>query len=114
RLENHTADKVAYTSTHDTDTAAGWFAGLTRRERAATGVDPADPSWGLIELALGSRASLAIVPAQDVLGLGSEARMNHPGDPYGNWTWRLERGQLTPGLAARLRAATELHRRLPV
>jgi 4-alpha-glucanotransferase len=113
RLENHTADKVVYTSTHDTDTAAGWFAGLTRRRRAATGIDPADPSWGLIELALGSRASLAIIPAQDVLGLGSEAQMNHPGDPYGNWRWRLERGQLTPALAARLREATERHRRAP-
>jgi len=113
RLESHTADKVVYTSTHDTNTAAGWFAGLTARERAAAPVDPADPSWGLIELALGSRASLAIVPAQDVLGLGSEARMNRPGDPHGNWTWRLQPGQLTPELAARLREATERHRRVP-
>jgi len=111
-LENHTPDRVVYTSTHDTDTAAGWFESLTRREREATGLDPSDPSWGLIELALGSRASLAIIPAQDLLGLGDEARMNHPGDAYGNWSWRLER-RLTPALAARLREATERHRRLP-
>jgi len=113
RLENVTADKVVYTSTHDTNTAAGWFTGLTARGRAATGLDPDDPSWGLIELALGSRASLAIVPVQDVLGLGGEARMNRPGIAAGNWTWRLRRGQLTPAAAARLREATERHRRLP-
>ncbi|HVM58658.1 MAG TPA: 4-alpha-glucanotransferase [Gaiellaceae bacterium] len=113
RLENHTTDKVVYTTTHDTETAAGWYAGLSRRRRAAVGVDPADPAWGLIGLALGSRAALAIVPAQDLLGLGNEARMNRPGDPFGNWTWRLERGQLTPALAARLREATARHRRLP-
>lgn len=114
RLDNHGVDQVVYTSTHDTNTAVGWFRDLKARERAATGLDPADPSWSLIELGLGSRASLAVVPAQDVLGLGSEARMNRPGHPHGNWSWRLERGQLTPALAERLRAATERHRRLPV
>ena len=56
---------------------------------------------------------LAVVPAQDVLGLGDEARMNRPGRPEGNWTWRLEPGQLTDGLAARLRAETERGGRLP-
>jgi 4-alpha-glucanotransferase len=60
----------------------------------------------LIELALHSRASLAIIPAQDVLGLGSEAQMNRPGTANGNWRWRLKRGQLTDELAARLRQAT--------
>jgi 4-alpha-glucanotransferase len=102
---NHRENQVVYTSIHDTDTAAGWFAGLTRRERAATGLDPAEPHWGLIELALASRATLAIVPAQDVLGLGSDARMNRPGHAEGNWSWRLEAGQLTAELAARLRDA---------
>ncbi len=81
------------------------------RARAATGLDPADPAWSLLELALGSRANLAIVPAQDVLGLGSEARMNRPGIAEGNWGWRLEEGQLTPALARRLRAVTERSRR---
>ena len=112
-LRNHRANHVVYTSTHDTDTAAGWFESLTQKQRAATGLDPTEPEWGLIELALGSKAALAIVPAQDVLGLGSEARLNRPGTPYGNWSWRLERGALTPDLAARLRAATAFGSRLP-
>ena len=113
RLDNHRANQVVYTSTHDTNTAAGWFDDLKPAERAATELDPADPSWSLIELGLGSRASLAVIPAQDVLGLGGEARMNRPGHPHGNWSWRLKPGQLTPALAERLRAATARHRRLP-
>jgi 4-alpha-glucanotransferase len=110
---NHRANQVVYTSTHDTDTAAGWFGSLTPSQRAATGLDPREPHWSLIDVALQSRAALAIVLAQDVLGLGSEARMNRPGVPLGNWSWRLARGQLTDELAARLRAATKLGRRLP-
>jgi 4-alpha-glucanotransferase len=110
-LENHRVSSVAYTSTHDTDTAVGWFSGLRPRERAATGLDPSGPHWGLIELAYGSRAALAIVPAQDVLGLGSEARMNRPGRSEGNWRWRLEPGALTPALARRLRGLAEQHAR---
>ncbi len=113
RLENHRVNSVAYTSTHDTDTAVGWFSGLARRQRAATGLDPGEPHWDLIELAYSSRASLAIVAAQDVLGLGSEARMNRPGQKEGNWTWRLDRGDLTPALATRLRRLAEQHRRVP-
>jgi 4-alpha-glucanotransferase len=65
----------------------------------------------LIELAYASRAELAIVPAQDVLGLGSEARMNRPGRTEGNWRWRLERGALTSALARRLRGLAEQHGR---
>ena len=103
---NHRRNLVVYTSTHDTDTAVGWYRSLKRRERAATGLDPAEPHWGLIELALASRAALAIVPAQDALGLGSETRMNRPGTTGGNWSWRLSSGQLTPDLAARLLEAT--------
>jgi 4-alpha-glucanotransferase len=110
-LESHRRNSVAYTSTHDTDTAAGWFAGLRPRERAATGLDPSEPQWGLIELAYSSRAALAIVPAQDVLGLGSDARMNRPGRATGNWSWRLGRGALTPALARRLRGLAEHHGR---
>jgi 4-alpha-glucanotransferase len=106
-LENHGTNSVVYTSTHDTDTAVGWFSGLSRREKAATGLDPDEPGWGLIELAYESPAVLAIVPAQDVLGLGSEARMNRPGVAEGNWRWRLERGVLTSALARRLRHAAE-------
>jgi 4-alpha-glucanotransferase len=96
RLENHHENQVVYTSTHDTQTVAGWG----RRE-----------VWEVIELALSSRARLAIVPAQDVLGLGDEAQMNRPGTSDGNWSWQLEPGQLTPQLAQRLRAATARSRR---
>jgi 4-alpha-glucanotransferase len=106
RLENHREHAVVYTGTHDHDTALGWWQSLPARRRRETGLDPADPAWSLIELALSSRARLAIVPVQDVLGLGSEARLNTPGRPDGNWTWRLRRGQLTSEHAARLREAT--------
>jgi 4-alpha-glucanotransferase len=111
RLENHHANAVAYTSIHDTDTAVGWFRQLKPGQREATGLDPAEPSWGLIDLAYSSPARLAIAPAQDVLGLGSEARMNRPGHARGNWQWRLEPGQLTKPLAQRLRGLVEQHRR---
>ena len=93
RLENHRENQVVYTSTHDTDTLVGM-----------TGEPDA---WPLIELALSSRSALAVVPVQDVLGLGSEARMNRPGEVGGNWAWRLEAGQLTAAHAAHLREAAE-------
>ncbi len=91
RLENHRQNQVVYTSTHDTDTLAG-FTGES-------------DTWPLIEQALASACALAIVPVQDVLGLGSEARMNRPGEVGGNWEWRLEPGELTAAHAARLRTA---------
>jgi 4-alpha-glucanotransferase len=112
-LRNHRENEVVYTSTHDTDTTVGWYRSLKRRERELTGLDPDEPHWGLIDMALSSRASLAMIPAQDVLGLGSEHRMNRPGEVTGNWRWRLERGQLTEALAARLREGTALNQRLP-
>ena len=92
---NHRENGVVYTGTHDSDTAVGWYRSLPRREREATGLDPGEPNWSLIRIALASRARLAIAPAQDVLGLGSEARMNRPGEAEGNWAWRLEPGQLS-------------------
>jgi 4-alpha-glucanotransferase len=107
RPENHVELLVVYTGTHDTDTAVGWWDSLSPRARAASGLDPSEPHWSLIELALHSPAVLSIVPAQDVLGLGSEARMNRPGTTDGNWRWRLGEGALTPALAARLRDATQ-------
>jgi 4-alpha-glucanotransferase len=106
RLENHEEQSVAYTSTHDTDTARGWFESLPKRQREATGLDPSAPAWSLIEVAQESRAALSIIPAQDVLELGSEHRMNRPGTMEGNWRWRIRRGQLTDELAARLREST--------
>lgn len=93
RLENHRTRQVVYTSTHDTDTLAGHF--------------PDESAWSLLELALSSRADLAMIPAQDVLELGSEARMNRPGELGGNWCWRLEPGQLDDGVANRLRDVAE-------
>ena len=99
RLENHRERQVVYTTTHDTDTLRGHF--------------PRRNPKRLIELALSSRAALCMIPAQDVLGLGSEGRMNRPGEAFGNWRWRLEPGQLTDELAAELRGATEAAGRLP-
>jgi 4-alpha-glucanotransferase len=93
RLENHGVHQVVYTSTHDTDTLAGHF--------------PDRPAWPLLELALSSPAALAVVPAQDVLELGSDARMNRPGEIGGNWAWKLEPGQLGRAESERLRAAAE-------
>src|SRR5207244_9096652 len=113
RPENHRRNLVVYTGTHDTDTAVGWWRSLSRRARAATGLDPAEPQWSLIRMALASPAAVSILPAQDVLGLDSSARMNVPGTigPH-NWSWRLRRGQLTDELAARLREETRAAKRL--
>jgi 4-alpha-glucanotransferase len=112
RLENHRRDLVVYTGTHDMATAVGWWESLSQRQRALTRLDPTEPHWSLIRLALSSRAAVAILPAQDVLGLDNSARMNWPGttDPR-NWRWRLEPGQLTNQLATRLREATAASRR---
>jgi 4-alpha-glucanotransferase len=93
RLENHRRHQVVYSSTHDTDTLAGMFGEAE--------------VWPLLGRTLSSTCALAIVQAQDVLALGSDARMNRPGTTRGNWSWRLERGQLTPAHARRLRAAAE-------
>ena len=107
RPENFREHLIVYTGTHDTDTARGWWeCELDDATRGRSGLDPAEPAWSLVELALGSRAALAVLPAQDVLGLGHESRMNLPGTVGPpNWQWRLEPGQLTPELAARLRGA---------
>jgi 4-alpha-glucanotransferase len=114
RLGNHAENRVVYTGTHDHDTVRGWYESLDAATRAE--VDAALRAhdlferrrwWGLIRLTFASRARLAIVQAQDVLGLGSEARMNAPARAAGNWRWQLDRGALTPALARRLRAASE-------
>jgi len=111
---NHVEDRVAYTGTHDHDTVRGWYESLQPdvRSRVDAAVDAAEvnelePHWSLIRLALASPAHVAMVQAQDVLGFGSEARMNVPGTAKGSWRWRLRDGALTPELAARLREATE-------
>jgi 4-alpha-glucanotransferase len=112
--DKHEEHSVVYTGTHDHDTARGWWETLPDEARArAHGafiraeVSHDDPWWSLIRLAHRSRARLAMVQMQDVLGLGSEARMNMPGTARGSWRWRMQPGALTEELAARLRASTE-------
>jgi 4-alpha-glucanotransferase len=114
RLENHGDDVVAYTGTHDTDTLRGWWDSLEapRREEAESALREAgladdDVDWGLMRLWMRSPASLVMLQVQDVLGLGSEARMNLPGTAGGAWKFALESGQLTDAHARRLRAVTE-------
>ena len=112
-LANHERHQVVYTGTHDNDTVVGWWDTLEprRRERAQTALKEADTDgepihWAMIALALRSPARLAMMQAQDVLGLGNEARMNLPGTPTGAWKWRMEPGALTAEHAARLRELT--------
>jgi 4-alpha-glucanotransferase len=118
RFENHVENRVVYTGTHDHDTARGWYESLDAVTRAtvdaelrAHGVFERQRWWGLIRLALASPARLTILQAQDILGLGSEARMNAPSQAAGNWRWQMEHGALTPALARRLGEATGSARR---
>ena len=105
RFERQT---VAYTGTHDNDTARGWFdqADNDEKERALAYLGSAgaeDVPWGLIRAAYTSVAETAIVPVQDVLALGSDARMNTPGKERDNWSWRLQPGALTRAHSEKLR-----------
>jgi 4-alpha-glucanotransferase len=106
---------VVYTGTHDNDTARGWFMHATPEERqlaeAYLGVNGQGPiEWALIRAAFTSVAQTAIVPVQDILGLGSEARMNRPGDGGGdeNWSWRYLPGALTAAHAEKVRRLAEI------
>ena len=104
---NYTPDCVVYTGTHDNDTVAGWWNNWATKEEkqlasSYLGIGNQEVHWAFIRAALTSVASLAVVPVQDVLGLGSEARMNVPSESDGSWTWRLRPGALTPELAAKL------------
>jgi 4-alpha-glucanotransferase len=108
---NHDEHSVVYTGTHDNNTTRGWWESLTEADRAWSELDPGDPAWSLIAAAWSSRAALAIAPLQDVLDLGSEARMNLPGTDDGNWQWRFSPGDLTSARAERLRALTSSSRR---
>jgi len=108
---HHEEWSVVYTGTHDNDTTLGWWRSLaddTRDLVRAVLADPQEPMpWALVRLAHASRARLAVVPAQDLLGLGGEARMNMPGVTDGNWTWRAPDGAFDDALAARLRGLVE-------
>lgn len=112
---NYVREAVVYTGTHDNDTTAGWFAALPDKDKkevlAYTGSDGKDIVWDLMRVALASVASRAVIPLQDVLGLGNSARMNIPGTPAGNWSWRFVPGDLNERLAARLHEMTEIYGR---
>jgi 4-alpha-glucanotransferase len=104
----HGEQTVVYTGTHDNDTTLGWWRTLDNGTRDLVRAELADPDepmpWALVRLALSSTARLAVVPMQDLLGLGSEARMNTPGVREGNWTWRADAGFLGDAWATRLPA----------
>ncbi len=107
---------VIYTGTHDNDTTLGWYgtANDYEKHRLATFVGALNPEsvhWGMIRLALSSIATLAIIPLQDLLGLGSEARMNTPGLAEGNWEWRFDAAMLSNTLCHHLTTLTELYGR---
>ncbi len=121
RPKNYPPNCVVYTGTHDNDTTAGWFwseagEGSTRsgeeieRERQMIlehlDRDGREIHWDMIRLALHSNANMAIVPLQDLLGLGSEGRMNVPGRPSGNWQWRFTWDQVTPDIIERMHRLT--------
>ncbi len=113
-----TADKVVYTGTHDNDTILGWWeSGTSEEERrhASAYLGPSEDgvNWAMIRSAINSVASLCVVPLQDVLGLGSEARMNVPNQPEGNWRWRFSTEMLRPDLAQKLAILSEVSDRLP-
>lgn len=110
---SHGTDSVVYTGTHDNDTTLGWWREADDATRArVSALAPGEQPWALLRLALESTARLAVVPAQDLLGLGSEARMNTPGTRDGNWAWQAPAGAFDDALAARLRVEVERTGRL--
>ena len=112
---NQERDAVVYSGTHDNDTTRGWWQGLDAATqdsvRRYLGVNAQGIEWDLIRAASASVAALSIVPMQDVLGLGSEARMNRPGIAKGSWEWRFAWSQLAPWHADLLGDLARLHGR---
>jgi 4-alpha-glucanotransferase len=123
---NYTSNTIVYTGTHDNDTTVGWFnskagTGSTRSaeqiesERAwclrYLKSDGSEINWDFIEAAFRSAARMALAPLQDVLGLGSEARMNLPATQEGNWKWRFSADALTKEVSDRLRELAEFYNR---
>jgi 4-alpha-glucanotransferase len=110
-------NRVVYTGTHDNDTLVAWWKSCTNFERSAAqaylGSSDGDINWAFIRAAQASVADLSIIPLQDVLGLGSEARMNIPSLPDGNWRWRYQPGALAPETAQRLALLAEVTDRQP-
>jgi 4-alpha-glucanotransferase len=117
-LPHRAAGKVIYTGTHDNDTTVGWFnSGITDHERRNAedyfGCCEDGIHWAFIRGAQNSVADFALIPMQDVLGLGSDARMNTPSSDGGNWRWRLAPGQFTTELTDKLAHLAEMTDRLP-
>ncbi len=113
-----TTEKVVYTGTHDNDTLVGWWeSGATEQERQQAetylGRCGKGMQWAMLRAAATSVASLCVVPLQDALGLGSEARMNVPSRSEGNWRWRFGAESLSGELAKKLAALAEISDRLP-
>jgi 4-alpha-glucanotransferase len=116
--QRFTSDKVVYTGTHDNDTLMGWWtSGASQEEHrhaeAYFGRPTDGMNWAFIRAAQSSVASLSVVPLQDVLGLGSEGRMNTPSLYGGNWKWRFDPSALTADLADKLARLAEITDRLP-
>ena len=114
----YSTNTVVYTGTHDNNTARGWFESLSEPERERVGRQLNWPDTKsdnvaeeLVQTAWRSRAALAIAPLQDLLNLGSEARMNLPGSSMGNWCWRAPQDLLKASVLERLRDLTETSRR---
>jgi 4-alpha-glucanotransferase len=114
---NHVEQAVVYTGTHDNDTLAGWYAALDERARRhvrdVLGVPAAGVLPAIMDAAWQSPARLAMFPLQDLLGLGSEARLNTPGTVSGNWRWRFSWNDIPASLAGECRRAAMASRRLP-
>ncbi len=112
---NYIANTVVYSGTHDNDTTIGWFKSATEREREFVkkyvGTDGKEIQWDLIRIAAQSVAVMAVFPMQDVLGLGTEARMNMPGHALGNWSWRFVWDQVQHWHALKLYEITALTNR---
>jgi 4-alpha-glucanotransferase len=104
---NYSANSVVYSGTHDNDTTLGWYQQVSAEEkdfiRRYIGSDASDITWDFIRLAFGSVAVMAVVPLQDIMRLGKEARMNTPGKERGNWSWRFSSEQLEPWMEVRLK-----------
>lgn len=114
---NYPHNCVAYTGTHDNDTTWGWYQSAPESERdfcrRYLGRDGHDIAWSMIRALWGSVAALTLAPMQDLLNLGTEARMNFPGRPSGNWTWRMRPDALSPALRDRLYELNFLYGRKP-
>ncbi|CAN5408718.1 4-alpha-glucanotransferase [soil metagenome] len=108
---------VAYTGTHDNDTTVGWYRSVPpnvrRHCREYLRSSGREMHWEMIRVLMASVADMAIVPAQDILGLGSEARMNTPATASGNWEWRIAAGHLDSEIAARLMQLADIYGRMP-